>query len=443
MAANMFAGGTQGFYNNQATQTNQFPINTSLNPYAGQPLGGGINNIGSSFNAAASQPSSIVANTTQPQGFFKSIGNFIGNNASDLMRSGGEYYLGQQNIEGAQRLGRDTQAGALALAKEAKEGTAFKPYTVTSGLANVQTTADGGFGINLTTEQQALQEQLQGQAGGLFGQVGVDPALAQAQLYEQMRAVQRPEEERQRLALEERMLSQGRLGLGSAAYGGSSPELLAQETARQEAMARANLGARQQSMAEQQQAASLGGMLQQAGYQPQQQALSLLEGSQIPAGYLSQGQRTGATLQGQLEQSGLEGYLQAAELGQAERLAQLRNMANIVGGSGTGANARQGIFDQIIDQFTGGVTEGTQADIQSLIDYANNPIETSFLSSLPDFASSSFLGGNGFLSSLASPQNITPSGFNQTAFNAAAYAPQQNIDASGFNQTAFNDALGL
>ena len=45
------------------------------------------------------------------------------------------------------------------------------------------------------------------------------------------------------------------------------------ETARQEAMARANLGARQQAMAEQAQAAQLGGMLQAAGYQPQQQAL--------------------------------------------------------------------------------------------------------------------------------------------------------------------------
>ena len=364
--------------------------------------------------------------------------------AGNLFNAGAGYLLGREGEQAFGELGQQALQGGERLGQQAIEASAFKPYTVTSSLANVQTTPEGGFGINLSPEQQALQNQLQGQAGGMFGQVGVDPSIAQAQLFEQMRAVQRPEEERQRLALEERMLSQGRLGLGSAAYGGSSPELLAQETARQEAMARANLGARQQSMAEQQQAASLGGLLQQAGYQPQQQALSLLEGSQIPAGYLSQGQRTGATLQGQLEQSGLEGYLQAAELGQAERLAQLQNMANLVGGGGTGANARQGIFDQIINQFTGGVTEGTQADIQSLIDYANNPIETGFLSSLPDYASSSFLGGNGFLSSLVAPQqNITPSGFNQTAFNAAAYAPQQNINSSGFNQSAFNDALGL
>ena len=123
-----------------------------------------------------------------------------------LLRTGGEYYLGQENIRGAQQLGRETQAGAQALAQEAREGTEFRPYTVTSGLANVATDPTGGFAVELSPEQQALQTQLQGQAGGLFGQVGADPAAAQAQLYEQMRAVQRPEEERQRLALEERLL---------------------------------------------------------------------------------------------------------------------------------------------------------------------------------------------------------------------------------------------
>ena len=368
-----------------------------------------------------------------------------GSLAGNLFNVGAGYLLGREGEQAFGELGQQALQGGERLGQQALAASAFKPYTVTSSLANVQTTPEGGFGINLSPEQQALQTQLQGQTAGLFGQVSQDPAQAQSALYEQYRAVQRPEEERQRLALQENLFASGRGGVQTAQYGGT-PEQFAYEQARQEAMSRANLGARQQSQAEQLQSAQVGGLLQQAGYQPQQQALSLLEGSQIPAGYLSQGQRTGATLQGQLEQSGLEGYLQAAELGQAERLAQLQNMANIAGGSGTGADARQGFLDQIINQFTGGtggVELGTQADIQSLIDYANNPIETSFLNSLPAYDSSSFLGGNGFLSSLVGPQNTTPSGFNQTAFNASAYAPQQNIDASGFNQSAFNDALGL
>jgi len=241
---------------------------------------------------------------------------------SDIVGAGGSYYLQEENIKDLQKIGQETQTGMQALGEQAAASAAFKPYTVTSDLANVATTPEGGFGINLSPEQLAIQNQLQGQASSMFSQVGVDPAIAQAQLYEQMRAVQRPEEERQRLALEERMLSQGRLGLSSAAYGGASPELLAQETARQEAMARANLGARQQSMAEQTQAAKLGGLLQAAGYQPQAQALSMFGASQIPAGYADVGRRTGAELASQLGLGGLEGRLQAEDLASRLTLQQ-------------------------------------------------------------------------------------------------------------------------
>ena len=291
-------------------------------------------------------------NAGQPAGTTTAASSSNPFDLASLLRTGGEYYLGQQNIAGAQQLGRETQAGAQALAQEARAGTEFKPYTVTSGLANVTTTPEGGFDIGLTPQQQALQTQLQGQVGGLFGQVGQDPAAAQAQLFEQMRATQRPEEERQRLALEERMLSQGRLG--SAAYGGSSPELLAQETARQEAMARANLGARQQSQTEMLQAGQLGGMLQAAGYQPQQQALSMLSASQVPAGFADVGRRTGTELSTQMGLGGLESRLQAEDL--ANRL-QLQQGDAILGGLfGQQATAQEQILNRILNPDGGALT---------------------------------------------------------------------------------------
>ena len=328
-----------------------------LDPYAGQPLNGGIDNTGAVIGALSGQPAGTTPAASSSNPF----------DLASLLRTGGEYYLGQQNIAGAQQLGRETQAGAQALAQEARAGTEFKPYTVTSGLANVTTTPEGGFDIGLTPQQQALQTQLQGQVGGLFGQVGQDPAAAQAQLFEQMRATQRPEEERQRLALEERMLSQGRLGLGSAAYGGSSPELLAQETARQEAMARANLGARQQALAEQQQAAGIAGGLLGAGYIPQQQALSLLEASQIPAGLQQRGQLTGVELQSQLGGRGIESYMQGADLANRLQLQQQQGlMSSLLGSQPTtqeqlmakylGADLGKdgGLLGSIVDFFGGG-----------------------------------------------------------------------------------------
>ena len=265
-----------------------------------------------------------------------------------LLRAGGEFYLGQENIAGAQQLGREAQQAAQVLGEQAVAGTEFRPYTVTSDLANVTTTPEGGFAIGLSPEQQAAQQQLQQQATGLFGQVGADPATAQAQLFEQMRAVQRPEEERQRLALEERLLSQGRLGLSSAAYGGASPELLAQETARQEAMARANLAARQQSQAEQLQAGQLGGMLQAAGYQPQAQALGLLTASQVPAGFADIGRRTGTELATQMGLGGLESRLQAEDL--ANRL-QLQQGASILDSLlGREATMQEQLINRILDK---------------------------------------------------------------------------------------------
>ena len=251
-----------------------------------------------------------------------------------LFNTGGKYYLGDQNIKRLQELGQETQTGMYAIGNEALDKATFKPYTVTSGLGNVGTTAEGGFNINLSPEQEALQSQLMGQAQGLFGQVGQDPAAQQAAIYEQLRATQRPEEERQRLATEERMLSQGRLGMQSSAYGGASPELLAQETARQEAMGRANIGARQQALAEQQQALAGGQGLLQSGFQPQQQALAMLQGSAVPAGYADVGRRTGTNLWSQLQQSGLEGRMQSEDMANQLRLSLQKGLLGGLTGDG-------------------------------------------------------------------------------------------------------------
>ena len=176
----------------------------------------------------------------------------------------------KEGLEDIQEQQLDTLGFGEIYGTQAAEMAEFKPYTVASTLGGATTSVDpdtGQLSVQLTKspEEVALESSLLGGSAAMFGRAMADPSVAQADLYEQMRAIQRPEEERQRLALEERMLAQGRLGLSSAAYGGASPELLAQETARQEAMARANVSARQQAMQEQQQAYGQGlGLLGQA-----------------------------------------------------------------------------------------------------------------------------------------------------------------------------------
>ena len=251
----------------------------------------------------------------------------------DFLNAYAGYEIGKEGIESAREIGQQGYTESMTLAEDAASMAGFRPFTVTTGMGRVATTPEGGYTIAMTPQQRDLQNQLMGQAQGLFGQVGVDPSTAQAELYEQMRAVQRPEEERQRLALEERMLSQGRMGLQSAAYGGSSPELLAQETARQEAMARANLAARQQAMGEQAQALTAATGLMGAGYQPQEQALAAL-GMGIEGAKLADvGRRTGAQLFGQLGQSGVESLLQGEDLASRLKQQQMQSLADVLMGS--------------------------------------------------------------------------------------------------------------
>jgi hypothetical protein len=203
--------------------------------------------------------------------------------------------------------------------KEAAEMAEFKPYTVASTLGGATTAVDpdtGQLSVQLTKspEEVALEKDLLSGASGMFERSMADPRQAQADLYEQLRAIQRPEEERQRLALEERMLAQGRMGMSSAAYGGANPELLAQEQARQEAMLKANLGARTQAMTELGQFGDLGTQLLAGAYTPQTEAIGLLGAGTNVAQLQGTGAREGASLYNTLMQKAFEPYSELLSL---------------------------------------------------------------------------------------------------------------------------------
>ena len=250
--------------------------------------------------------------------FMETMGEFLG--------TAGNYYLSDENIRNQERFGTEAQTGMANLAGRAREDTTFKPYTVTSGLGNVAGNAAGGFDVNLTTEQQAMQQQSAAQSQGLFGQVGQDPAAQQAAIYEQIRATQRPEEERNRLAMQENLFASGRGGLATAQYGGS-PEQFAFAKAQAEAQAGASLGARQQALAEQQQSLTSATGLMNAAYNPQQQALNLYGAATPSAGFADVGRRTGTEIGSELELGGMEANLGARDL--ANRLALQRDKSLI------------------------------------------------------------------------------------------------------------------
>jgi len=171
----------------------------------------------------------------------------------------------------------------------------------------------------------------------------------EAAVYNRIRATQLPEEERQRLALEERLASQGRLGVQTAMFGGT-PEQLALAKAQEEAQNQASLMAIQQAQQERMQQAALAEQvlglgsglfsgqlgLQQvqqgmglsglgASYIPQAQALNMFQQGLAASELAQRGQLAGASMFGEAKMSGLEALL-GSGLGQA----------NLIGAAGTG-----------------------------------------------------------------------------------------------------------
>ena len=222
---------------------------------------------------------------------------------------------------------------ALDFGRQANRMAQFRGFGVRSGLGRGGMGSTGSMTLTLSPEQQQMQNMLFSRARGLFAQAETDPAVAQAALFEQMRDIQRPEEERARLALEERALSQGRLGLGLDRFGGSTPEMLAQATAEQEAMGRANLAARQQALAEQESLYNRASGLFGLGYVPQQQLLNQMGYGLKGAALAQSGREAGAGLFGQFAAGGLgtltRGQFQASGMDLARRNAGISALTNL------------------------------------------------------------------------------------------------------------------
>lgn len=210
----------------------------------------------------------------------------------------------------------------------------------------------GGFGAGIP-DVSGIQQQALGGVGGFLTGAMAPMAQREADVYERIRAVQRPGEERERLALQDQLLSQGRLGLRTAQFGGS-PEQFALAQAQEEAKNRAALGALGQAQAEQLQqmglAESLFGLggraaglpqALQAGqlgnigaamglqYMPEQQLLSTLNPALSIADIARTGQQLGAQTMSAAGISGLEDILQAESL----RSQNLRDLYSTILGA--------------------------------------------------------------------------------------------------------------
>ena len=220
-------------------------------------------------------------------------------------------------------------AGEGGLAEQLSGMLEFQPYTVTSatggqfGMRRDPATGQMLYELQTSPEEQALQQEQLQRAGTFFEQAAMPTTDREQQVYERMRAAMTPEEERQRLALEQRLAAQGRLGTRTSMFGGT-PEQLALAQAQEEAKNKAILNAMQFAGQEQQRLAGLGSGMLAAGYVPQAQLLGAVQPGMTAAERQRQAISEQAGTYGETYASGLEALLTAAQA-----------QANLAGGLGS------------------------------------------------------------------------------------------------------------
>jgi len=264
------------------------------------------------------------------------IANLLGGAAGGYLTKEAYDKLGQIGAFGYEEF-----AGEGGLADKLSGMMEFQPYTVTSatggqfGMSRDPETGQMSYDITTSPEEQALQQQSLKDAEMFFGQARAPIAQREQDVYNRMLTAMTPEQERQRLALEQRMASQGRLGTQTNMYG-KTPDEFMFEKAQMEAQNQAMLNAMQFAGQEQQRQSQLGTGMLAAGYVPQAQLLSALQPGMTAAERQRQAISEQAGAYGKTYASGLEALLQSG-LGQADLIGSL--------GSGLASSALGGLFD--------------------------------------------------------------------------------------------------
>jgi len=202
----------------------------------------------------------------------------------------------------------------------------------------------------LSPQQQAISSGAFTDAQTLLGNVVQDRSTREQEIFDRIRATQEAEEERNRLALEERLFNQGRLGVRTSMFGGTS-EQLALAQAQEEARNRASLAAIQQAQAEQAQDARLGTQLLGAGFVPEAQAQNAFRNALIAAELNQRANQLGTGLFAESSIAGLDALL-GSGIGQAELMGRLGT--GLLGGAIQGAGQGQGGIGDIL---SGAVSE--------------------------------------------------------------------------------------
>jgi hypothetical protein len=186
---------------------------------------------------------------------------------------------------------------------EVDQRTQFQPWSIRGSMGETRGGPDGMVN-NLSSQGRGIQNQMFGQGREMMGRAAQDPAVREAEIYDRIRAMQMPGEERGYNQMNSAAMRQGRTGMGSAEYGGS-PEQMAFAKAQAEARNTAGFQSMGQAQSELLNQYNMGsGMLDQ-GYKPNSELMKQAGMGMNNAQLGQKGQMAGADLWAQLGLGGL------------------------------------------------------------------------------------------------------------------------------------------
>lgn len=266
---------------------------------------------------------------------------------------------------------------AGALSQDVYDKASFTGYGVTAPTGSHSIDAQGNYNLNLGADNQLMADQyrqmtrsIMNPSGALlpriYGQLGNMEQTAQNMMtpsadmeqnyYDKIRAMQQPEEQRQRVALESRLAAQGQMGLNTGGMG--QPQMFGLDKAIQEAQNQAAVQAIELARQQQDQQAKNYGLFANSAYtgmgttadmantygqlqfMPQAAALDALQGANQAYSYADIGRRNASQLYGTGMLSGLDALL-GSRIGQANLMG---NIGSSLIGGGTG------MLGQVIQQ---------------------------------------------------------------------------------------------
>jgi hypothetical protein len=245
------------------------------------------------------------------------------------------------------KLGQDSFDAAQLLGDKAVEQSKFRPFTTTSASGTIGSTEDGSLNLQLSPEQQALQQSLTSQAGNMFAKATGDTAEREQTIFDRLESIQNPGRERDRLALEERLFNQGREGVATSMFGGT-PEGLAMAKAIEESRGQNAINAMDFGQKEQLQQANIGTGFLNASTTGENQLMKMLQGQTGISDIVNVSDRQGAELAATLGATGMQEQGQMNETAAGLSQAQMQAVAKMLGQAGTNQESGVGFLQSLL-----------------------------------------------------------------------------------------------